>query len=188
MLAVAVLGAGAALGQQAISSGSASTQLLTRGSSGPAVRAVQRALGIAATGVYSGRTQAIVKRFQRRHGLEVDGIVGPQTRGALGLAAPAAAGASGSTASGSSSASSTASGSPAGSGNLQRIAQCESSGDPHAIGGGGEFRGKYQFTRSTWQSVGGSGDPAQAPESEQDRRAAMLYQRSGSSSWPVCGR
>ena len=70
---------------------------------------------------------------------------------------------------------------------LQAIAACESGGDPHAIGGGGAYRGKYQFDYGTWASVGGSGDPAAAPEAEQDRRAAMLYARSGSSPWPVCG-
>ena len=37
-------------------------------------------------------------------------------------------------------------------------------------------------------SVGGSGDPAAAPEPEQDRRAAVLLARSGRSQWPVCGR
>jgi Transglycosylase-like domain len=71
---------------------------------------------------------------------------------------------------------------------LQAIAQCESGGDPTAIGGGGQFRGKYQFTYATWAAVGGSGDPAQAPEAEQDRRAAMLYETSGPGQWPVCGQ
>ena len=56
------------------------------------------------------------------------------------------------------------------------------------VGGGGAFRGKYQFDYGTWARVGGSGDPAAAPEAEQDRRAAMLYARAGSSPWPVCGR
>ncbi|MBN1528882.1 MAG: transglycosylase family protein [Thermoleophilaceae bacterium] len=70
---------------------------------------------------------------------------------------------------------------------LEAIAQCESGGDPSAIGGGGAYRGKYQFSYSTWAAVGGSGDPAAAPEAEQDRRAAMLYARSGPGQWPVCG-
>src|SRR5436309_9275667 len=70
---------------------------------------------------------------------------------------------------------------------LAAIAACESGGDPHAVGGGGAFRGKYQFTYSSWQAVGGSGDPAAAPEAEQDRRAAMLMARSGAGNWPVCG-
>src|SRR4051794_5260949 len=77
---------------------------------------------------------------------------------------------------------------PGASSQLQAIAQCESGGDPSAIGGGGQFRGKYQFTYATWAAVGGSGDPAQAPEAEQDRRAAALYSSSGAGQWPVCGR
>jgi hypothetical protein len=70
---------------------------------------------------------------------------------------------------------------------LERIAACESKGNPRAIGGGGSFRGKYQFTHGTWRAVGGSGDPAAASEAEQDRRAALLLKRSGTSPWPVCG-
>jgi len=73
-------------------------------------------------------------------------------------------------------------------GALAGIAACESGGNPRAIGGGGAYRGKYQFDYGTWASVGGSGDPAAAPEGEQDRRAAMLYARAGASPWPVCGR
>jgi hypothetical protein len=76
---------------------------------------------------------------------------------------------------------------PAVSPQLEAIAQCESGGDPSAIGGGGLYRGKYQFSISTWQSVGGTGDPAAAPEAEQDRRAAILLARSGPGQWPVCG-
>jgi hypothetical protein len=77
---------------------------------------------------------------------------------------------------------------PAASPALEAIAACESGGNPSAIGGGGTYRGKYQFDYGTWSSVGGSGDPAAAPEAEQDKRAAMLYSRTGASSWPVCGR
>jgi hypothetical protein len=70
---------------------------------------------------------------------------------------------------------------------LQSIAACESGGNPRAIGGGGAFRGKYQFTYGTWAAVGGSGDPAAAPEAEQDRRAAALLASAGPGQWPVCG-
>jgi hypothetical protein len=70
---------------------------------------------------------------------------------------------------------------------LQAIAACESHGNPRAVGGGGAFRGKYQFDYGTWASVGGEGDPAAAPESEQDMRAAILLQRAGTSPWPNCG-
>jgi transglycosylase-like protein len=70
---------------------------------------------------------------------------------------------------------------------LEAIAACESGGDPTAIGGGGLYRGKYQFTYETWASVGGTGDPAAAPEAEQDARAAALLARDGAGHWPVCG-
>jgi transglycosylase-like protein len=70
---------------------------------------------------------------------------------------------------------------------LQSIAECESHGNPRSIGGGGQYRGKYQFDHGTWASVGGKGDPAAASEAEQDRRAQMLYERNGAGQWPVCG-
>jgi hypothetical protein len=70
---------------------------------------------------------------------------------------------------------------------LEAIAACESGGDPTTDTGNG-FYGKYQFTLDTWAAVGGSGNPAQASEAEQDRRAAILYAQAGASPWPVCGR
>jgi soluble lytic murein transglycosylase-like protein len=69
---------------------------------------------------------------------------------------------------------------------LDAIAACESGGDPAAVNAAGYY-GKYQFDLGTWQSVGGSGNPAEAPEVEQDYRAALLYERAGPSPWPVCG-
>jgi Transglycosylase-like domain len=70
---------------------------------------------------------------------------------------------------------------------LQAIAACESGGNPAANTGNG-FYGKYQFTMQTWQAVGGSGNPAQASEAEQDRRAAQLLAQAGPGQWPVCGQ
>jgi hypothetical protein len=70
---------------------------------------------------------------------------------------------------------------------LEAIAACESGGNPSTDTGNG-FYGKYQFTQATWQAVGGTGNPARAPEAEQDRRAAQLYAQAGPSQWPVCGR
>ena len=70
---------------------------------------------------------------------------------------------------------------------LGAIASCESGGDPTAVSSDGSYRGKYQFDFGTWESVGGTGDPAAAPEEEQDYRAALLYSQAGSSPWPICG-
>jgi transglycosylase-like protein len=70
---------------------------------------------------------------------------------------------------------------------LSGIASCESGSDPTAVSADGAYQGKYQFDAGTWASVGGSGDPAAAPEAEQDYRAALLYARGGSSPWPSCG-
>ncbi len=72
--------------------------------------------------------------------------------------------------------------------NWAALANCESGGDPRSVSPGGTYRGLYQFSMSTWQSVGGSGDPVNASPSEQTYRAQLLYQRAGTSSWPVCGQ
>ena len=71
---------------------------------------------------------------------------------------------------------------------LAGIAQCESRGNPRAVSSTGMYRGKDQFSFATWRAVGGEGDPARASETEQDRRAALLYRRYGAGQWPVCGR
>ena len=129
----------------------AGTVVLKRGDRGAAVRQVQEALGVAA-----------------------DGVVGPQTRDALGL-------------------------DPFARGSVRRstsdvklprilrqIAECESGGNPRAVSSGGQYRGKYQFSLSTWRHIGGEGDPVDAPEDEQDRLALKLYRRAGTSPWPNC--
>ena len=70
---------------------------------------------------------------------------------------------------------------------LRSIAWCESRNDPRAVGGGGAYRGLYQFSVRTWYVVGGTGDPAAAPRHEQTWRAWLLLSRHGSGHWPVCG-
>jgi hypothetical protein len=143
------------------------------------VRALQQKLGVSADGVYGPRTRAAVKRFQRAHGLAADGVAGPQTLAALGVStAPKAQEADGDTTAGAPSADPAAT--------LQRIAQCESGGNPRAVSADGTYRGKYQFDRETWRAMGASGDPADAPEAEQDRIAAALLAQRGTAPWPVC--
>ena len=70
---------------------------------------------------------------------------------------------------------------------LTAIAWCESGDDPTAVSPDGLYRGKYQFDLATWRSVNGSGDPALAPASVQDRLARRLLLRRGTAPWPVCG-
>jgi hypothetical protein len=74
-----------------------------------------------------------------------------------------------------------------GKSHLRSIAWCESKNDPHAIGGGGAYRGMYQFSLRTWAVVGGSGDPVAASRWEQTWRAWLLLSRHGSGHWPACG-
>jgi hypothetical protein len=174
-LAVAVFSVAAA---GALAQGAA-TPLAPGVQSTDTVRALQQKLGVSADGVYGPKTRAAVKRFQRAHGLTADGVAGPQTLAALGVsAAPKAKEADDSSAAASS-------GDAAAT--LQRIAQCESGGNPSAVSADGTYRGKYQFDRETWRALGGSGDPADAPEAEQDRIAAALLAQRGTAPWPICG-
>ena len=61
----------------------AAARPLKKGSKGPRVAFVQRALGLHADRIFGSQTKRAVKRFQRRHGLTADGIVGPATWRAL---------------------------------------------------------------------------------------------------------
>ena len=72
-------------------------------------------------------------------------------------------------------------------GGLASIRACESGGNYGAVSSSGKYRGAYQFDQGTWESVGGSGDPAAASPAEQDQRASILRQQRGSSPWPNCG-
>jgi len=161
--------AGGAMAESTSPSGSGGTAASAAGASGTGVAAVQRALGITADGIYGPQTHRAVRRFQRANGLAVDGVVGPQTLGALGLGAAASVKAQ-----------------PRHAGLLKRIARCESGGNPRAVSRDGRYRGKYQFSRSTWRAMGGKGDPARAAEAEQDRLAAELLAARGTSPWPNC--
>jgi hypothetical protein len=67
--------------------------------------------------------------------------------------------------------------------------ECESGGDPNAIGGGGAYRGAFQFMKSTWRRSPKSpgGDPIDYPYRTQAVVAVALKNRDGAGHWPNCG-
>ena len=169
LLAAMTLAAGGAVAQDGAPTGKVAV-------SGSTVVALQRALGVSADGVIGPVTRRAIRNYQRNQGLAVDGIAGPATLSHLGITASSAPAKT-----------KTQSTTSAPSGTLAKIAQCESGGDPTAVSSSGQYRGKYQFSRATWRDLGGSGDPAAAPESVQDVMAAKLYAQRGAQPWPVCG-
>jgi Transglycosylase-like domain len=71
----------------------------------------------------------------------------------------------------------------------RKTSECESGGDPNAIGGGGMYRGAFQFMRSTWRNSPKSpgGDPIRYRWKTQAVVAVELKKRDGTGHWPVCG-
>lgn len=67
------------------------------------------------------------------------------------------------------------------------IRNCESSND-YSLNSGNGYYGAYQFALATWQNLGQSGLPSNAPAATQDAAALLLYQRAGNSfsPWPTC--
>ena len=166
ILAASLTVAGGALASGGVTSSSSVT------TSGVSVATIQRALAVPADGIVGPKTRWAIKYFQRNHGLTPDGIVGPATLAALGL---------------SHTTSRTLASTSAPSSELAKIAACESNGNPTAVSRDGVYRGKYQFRLATWRWLGGTGDPAAAPEATQDAMAAKLLSLRGTSPWPVCG-
>lgn len=58
-------------------------QFIRTGASGPVVTGIQKRLGIKTTGSFGGNTKTAIEKFQKNHGLTVDGIIGRQTATAL---------------------------------------------------------------------------------------------------------
>jgi hypothetical protein len=170
----------------------AKSSSLSLGSTGSAVKQLQRKLHVQpVSGYFGNETQHAVKRFQRSHGLTADGVAGPATLRKLGIRVSSSGYATGGSAPRSGQSTSGGSGSGGGSNvklprELKRIAQCESGGNPRAISRSGRYRGKFQFDQATWESAGGHGDPAAASESTQDRIALALYRKRGTAPWPNC--
>ena len=187
------IGSGAAVATESESSAGGQTQAsesdsksLRVGSTGAAVKAVQRRLKVSVTGYYGRQTETAVKLFQRRRGLKVDGIVGPVTARALGVKLGSSSYATGGAAPGSNGSNTAQSKRVKLPAVLVRIAKCESGGNPRAVSRDGRYRGKFQFDMGTWRSLGGKGDPAKASEAVQDRLALKLYRQRGTAPWANC--
>jgi Transglycosylase-like domain len=71
----------------------------------------------------------------------------------------------------------------------RQTSECESGRDPNAIGGGGKYRGAFQFLRSTWRHSPKTpgGDPIDYNWKTQAVVAVALKKRDGRGHWPVCG-
>ena len=67
------------------------------------------------------------------------------------------------------------------------IRQHESGGNYSANTGNG-YGGAYQFSQSTWSSLGYSGSPASASPATQDAAAQKLQSQQGWGPWPVTSR
>jgi hypothetical protein len=71
--------------------------------------------------------------------------------------------------------------------NWDAIAECESGGN-WSINTGNGYYGGLQFSQSTWNANGGSGNPANASREEQIRVAENTLRSQGIGAWPVCGK
>jgi hypothetical protein len=76
------------------------------------------------------------------------------------------------------------------------LRSCESGNNYHASSAGGIYKGAYQFTQATWNTIAASApsltrlvgvDPATAAPTDQDAVAYTLYEMRGKSPWPNCG-
>ena len=189
-LSMLVLSAGVALAASSGGSSSGKSQTLQLGSKGSAVKELQRKLHVSpVSGYFGNETRSAVKRFQRGHGLTADGVAGPATLRKLGIRASGSGYATGGSAPSSGSSRTAAA-------RAARTSSCRASSSgsrsaspaaiPRAVSRSGRYRGKYQFDQATWEAVGGTGDPAAASESTQDRIALRLYHKRGTAPWPNC--
>jgi hypothetical protein len=147
-------------------------------------------------------TTKTVLAFQTRNHLEVDGIGGPLTWGALlapGVDAPAAPVVA-----------AVASPAPAPArpvvtaaaptvstivhsalGGIWACIRQHESGGNYATNTGNGYYGAYQFALSTWRALGGAGLPSNAPPAVQDAMAQKLQAMAGWGQWPqtskMCG-
>lgn len=66
-----------------------------------------------------------------------------------------------------------------------QLAECESGGNWNIDTGNG-YRGGLQFSQSTWEAYGGSGNPADASREQQIAVAENVLEGQGWGAWPAC--
>lgn len=78
---------------------------------------------------------------------------------------------------------------PAPSGDVwHRLAMCETGGKMDNPNTGNGYYGYFQFSKGTWDSVGGTGYPHEHSYGTQLAFAQKLQARSGWGQWPACSR
>lgn len=142
-------------------------------------------------------TRAAVVSFQQANALTVDGEVGAETAGTLGIwsepepVAPAPAPTKRTTAAKpKQKPSSGGGGVDFGTSVWDRLAQCESGGN-WSINTGNGYSGGVQFSASTWRAMGGgefAPTAGQASREEQIIVAERTLRSGGWSQWPACSR
>jgi hypothetical protein len=175
------------------------------GSTGPTVTAFQsklvaRGWQLAVDGIDGPITTKTLLAFQTRNHLEVDGVGGPQTWGALvtpGVDPPAvpAVAPVASPAPARPAAQAVTAAAPTVSSVVRNalggvwacIRQHESGGN-YATNTGNGYYGAYQFALSTWRALGGVGLPSSAPPAVQDAMAQKLQAMAGWGQWPQTSR
>ena len=143
-------------------------------------------------------THGAVTAYQQANGLTVDGQVGSETAGSLGIWSRQSSNGGGSGESNRQAQPQQQRQQPApvqqassgggGGGVWDRLAQCESGGN-WAINTGNGYYGGLQFLPSSWRAAGGTGMPHQASREEQIRIAENLRDQVGSyRPWPACAK
>lgn len=80
---------------------------------------------------------------------------------------------------------------PSDDANWEKLAQCESGGNWQAVSdvrSGQQYYGGLQFSRATWEGLGGTGLPSDAPKATQIEMGKKLQARQGWGAWPTCAR